>query len=256
MVCFFKAQSALSEGKMSNTARFAMTLVALLLLGSGVHVAKANAIAPNAIDTSDGSTISSPITFENFIAAAMAVPGYTSVQFTFTIKDPCNNNNGCSGTTDAAEVYYGPLVANKTSATATPNIVIPFATLCMFSVTIGTNFNPTQTVSCPLSTSEADPTNSNGSFVYDLKNGGLSIVAACVEHNVTSYQSGVCTTPSANLNDAFFFSGAAGDTTNASMTLLPQAAVSAPEPATGTFLLSVIGSLGVLRIIAKARSAR
>jgi hypothetical protein len=228
----------------SNRFRLVSFSGALLLLTINAQVAHSSAISPNDIDTMTGSTVSSPITFEDFVAPSMAVPGYTSVQFLFTIMDPCN---GCTGTTDMSEVYYGgasdfPVAMSAIGAT-------PFATPCTFSVTIGSASLAYSAVTCTLSPSEANP-NIAGSFLNDLKNGGLSIVVACIETSVSSYQGGSCTSDT-NLNDKFFFSGSAGSTTNASMTLLPQA--STPEPSTALFGSISIAVLTVLKLRRRSR---
>jgi hypothetical protein len=233
---FLKIQSALG-GKMSNTARFAMPLVALLLLGSTARVTNAAAVAPNDIDTQTGSIVSNPITFEYFAALAPAQPGFTSVQFLFTITEQCI---GCTTGTDTVQVFYGPThlpLGSTSDGAATTAFNAP----CTLTVTVGATGQYTK--NCPLSSSEANP-NIAGSFINDFNNGGVSIVLAC-KSNCTS-----------NFQDQFFFSGSTTNTANASMTLLPVPAASTPEPATGALLLWAIGSVGVLRIIAKARSAR
>jgi hypothetical protein len=234
----------------------AAALCALLMLGPGISVSNADVIPPNDIvGPMDGSTVSSPITFENFVAQSMAVPGYTSVQFKLTIQDQCN---GCSGSMDMAEIYYGPLTANKThvgSMTDT-EIVTAFNAPCTFPVTIGPTSNPYPTVNCTLSTTEADP-QSTGSFLYDLENGGLSIVVACVQQGqpgqVVTYTSGQCK-GGTNLNDTFFFSGAAGDPTNSSMTLLPQTISSTPEPSAILLVTAVVGLLKLFHRVGKSYS--
>lgn len=201
------------------------------------RTANCAAIAPNAFIDMSGSTVSSPITFESFLAPALPIATYTSVQFLLTISDECN---GCAGTIDTAELYYGSGLALKSSGIGT---VVPFATPCTFDVTIGPA-TPYPSVTCALSPDEGNP-NLAGSFANDIKNGGVWIVAACVESNVTSYTAGKCAS-NTNLNDKFFYTGSAGDASSAALTLQTQDTAATPEP--GTILFGLIGTAAIATI--------
>jgi hypothetical protein len=213
-----------------------------LLFGLGTaRVASSAAIAPNLIETMDGSTVSSPITFESFLAQVAAPSTFTGVRFLLTINDvKCGDPGGggsCTSTgTDAVQIFYGPTTpqfGTKPDAFLT----MPFLTPCTLNVTAGTLSAYTKT--CTLSPTEADP-NTVGSFVYDFNHTGVSIVVACFAN---------CT----NVFNQFFFSGSTLNTNDSSITFLPEAA--APEPATAGMFALAMAAVFVLRLRNKAEVA-
>jgi hypothetical protein len=218
-----------------HKCRFTPCIGVLICLGMA-RVASSSAFAPNAIETMDGSTVSSPITFESFLAQVSAPSGFTGVRFLLTINDvSCGDPGGgvnCTSTgTDMVQIYYGPKTA-QFGTRPDAFLTMPFLTPCTLEVTVGVSSAYTKT--CSLSPTEADP-NAVGSFVYDFNHTGVSIVAACFAN---------CT----NVFNQFFFSGSTLNTTDSSITFLPEDLAAVPEPATAAMVVLAMGAIFVLRL--------